>query len=112
MDNGLFQSPNSNLVMSTVSKDKLGIAGSVNGLIRNAGMVFGVSFSSVLLWSIMSKKVGYKVLTYVPGHSDAFTYSMHWVFFAESALCMIGVILTGIRIWNKKNRKENLEVLE
>lgn len=37
--NGLFQSPNNSLIMSTVPKDKLGIAGSINALVRNLGMI-------------------------------------------------------------------------
>lgn len=40
---GLFQSPNNSLIMSTVEKDKLGIAGSVNALIRNLGMSVGTA---------------------------------------------------------------------
>lgn len=35
---GLFQSPNNSLIISTVSKDKLVIAGSINALVRNMGM--------------------------------------------------------------------------
>jgi EmrB/QacA subfamily drug resistance transporter len=42
LGNGLFQSPNNSLIMSTVPKNKLGIAGSVNALIRNLGMVVGI----------------------------------------------------------------------
>ncbi len=40
LGNGLFQSPNNSLVMSSVEKTKLGIAGGVNALIRNLGFYF------------------------------------------------------------------------
>jgi len=109
MGNGMFQSPNTSLIMSTVPKDKLGIAGSINGLVRNAGMVLGVSLSSVWLWSFVSHKIGNKVLSFVPDRPDAFVYGMHWVFILEAAACLLGVALTGVRIWNKKNRNENKE---
>jgi len=69
--NGLFQSPNNSLVMSTVAKDKLGIAGSVNALIRNLGMVCGIALATTLLYSRMSYKVGYRVTDYVVGRNDA-----------------------------------------
>ena len=36
---GLFQSPNNSLIMSTVGRHQLGIAGSINALVRNMGMV-------------------------------------------------------------------------
>ena len=58
---GLFQSPNNSLIMSTVPKDKLGIAGSVNGLIRNLGMVCGIALATALLYNRMSYKIGYRV---------------------------------------------------
>ena len=100
--NGMFQSPNTSLIMGAVTKDKLGIAGSVNGLVRNAGMVLGVSLSSVWIWSFVSHSIGYKVLSYVPENPKAFVYGLHGVFIIEATTCLIGVILTGIRIWSRK----------
>ena len=108
LGNGMFQSPNTSLIMSTVAKDKMGIAGSINGLIRNAGMLLGVSFSSVWLWNFTSQKIGYKVLSFVPSRPDTFVYGMHWVFMIEAIACLVGVVLTGIRIWNRRNKKEEI----
>ncbi|WP_242976029.1 MFS transporter [Desulfosporosinus sp. FKB] len=42
---GLFQSPNNSSVMSSVPTIKLGIAGGINALLRNVGMVIGISYS-------------------------------------------------------------------
>ena len=42
---GLFQSPNNSSVMSSVPPAKLGVAGGINALVRNAGMVIGIAFS-------------------------------------------------------------------
>ncbi|GBG57401.1 MFS transporter [Sporomusaceae bacterium FL31] len=41
--NGLFQSPNNNSVLSSVSPNKLGIAAGLNALVRNVGMVSGTA---------------------------------------------------------------------
>ncbi|MBP2650020.1 MAG: drug resistance transporter, EmrB/QacA subfamily [Firmicutes bacterium] len=41
--NGLFQAPNNNSVISSVAKSKIGIAGSINALMRNIGMVSGTA---------------------------------------------------------------------
>jgi len=103
LGSGMFQSPNIALIMSTVPKDKMGIAGSINGLVRNVGMVLGVSLSSVLLWRLVSKNIGYQVLSYVPSRPDTFVYGMHWVLIIEAIICMVGVTLTGVRIWSKNN---------
>ncbi|MDR3599115.1 MAG: MFS transporter [Desulfosporosinus sp.] len=42
---GLFQSPNNSSVMSSVPTSKLGVAGGINALVRNVGMVIGIVFS-------------------------------------------------------------------
>ncbi|MDR3542887.1 MAG: MFS transporter [Desulfosporosinus sp.] len=42
---GLFQSPNNSSVMSSVPPAKLGVAGGINALVRNVGMVIGIAFS-------------------------------------------------------------------
>ena len=42
---GLFQSPNNSSVMSSVPPSKLGVAGGINALVRNVGMVIGIAFS-------------------------------------------------------------------
>ncbi|WP_125152054.1 MFS transporter [Clostridium rectalis] len=89
LGNGLFQSPNNSLVMSTVPKNKLGIAGSVNALVRNLGFVFGVSASTTILYNKMSSNIGYRVLGYVSGREDVFVYAMKWVYMEAAIICFI-----------------------
>ncbi|MFC0904433.1 MFS transporter [Clostridium sp. MT-14] len=105
--NGMFQSPNNVLVMSTVSKDKLGIAGSVNALVRNLGFVVGTSLATLLLYNRMSHKMGYRVIDYIKGRDDVFIYGMKYVYISAALFCIIGVCLTGFRLYNnriKRNR--------
>lgn len=103
--NGLFQAPNNSLVMSTVPKNKLGIAGSVNALVRNLGMVCGIALSTTILYNRMSYKIGYHVTDYVVGRSDAFIYGMKIVYITAAIICIIGSVLTSFRLFG---RKENL----
>lgn len=49
-----FQSPNNSSVMGSVPKNQLGIAGGLNALIRNLGMVSGATLS-VILFSFMTR---------------------------------------------------------
>lgn len=102
--NGLFQSPNNSLIMSTVPKDKLGIAGSINALVRNLGMVCGIALSTTLLYSRMSYKIGYHVTDFVVGRNDVFIYGMKTVYITAAAICMMGVILTAIRLFRSKDK--------
>lgn len=105
LGNGLFQSPNNSLIMSTVPKNKLGIAGSVNALIRNLGMVFGISYSTTLLYNRMSRKIGYHVVNYIGGRDDVFIYGMRYVYISAALICLAGAIITAFRLYGSKKRK-------
>ncbi|HWQ41780.1 MAG TPA: MFS transporter [Desulfosporosinus sp.] len=48
LGSGMFQSPNNSSVMSSVNPQKLGIAGGINSLVRNLGMVTGIAWSVAL----------------------------------------------------------------
>jgi EmrB/QacA subfamily drug resistance transporter len=107
--NGMFQSPNNSLVMSTVSKDKLGIAGSVNSLVRNFAMVLGTSLATLILYNRMSYKIGYRVVDYVNGRNDVFVYGMKYVYIFAAIICGIGAIITALRLYYSKKAKINHE---
>lgn len=104
--NGMFQSPNNSLVMSTVTRDKLGIAGSINALIRNLGMVIGTSLATMLLYNKMSEKAGYRVIDYVKGRDDIFIYGMKFVYISAAVLCIFGVLITAVRYYSGRKSKK------
>ena len=99
----LFQSPNNSIIMSSVEHNHLGIAGSINSLARNIGMVTGLSLSTTKLYSSMTQKAGYKVNGYINGRDDLFLYGMHIAFLVSFSLCFIAFIITGIRLYRKKS---------
>ena len=103
LGSGMFQSPNNSLIMSTVDKSKLGIAGSINGLIRNLGITVGIALSTSLLYTMMSSKIGYKVSGYVEGRADIFIYGMRFVFIGIAIISLIGAILTLLRLLRKED---------
>ena len=98
----LFQSPNNSIIMSSVAKNHLGIAGSINSLARNLGMVTGLSLSTTILYSAMSSQAGYKVTSYIEGRDDLFLYGIHIAFLVSFVLCFIALIITGYRLFDKK----------
>lgn len=102
LGNGLFQSPNNSLVMSTLPKHKLGIGGSVNALVRNLGMVCGISLATTLLYSSMSTKIGYHVTGYIEGRNDAFIYGMRIVYITAAAICSLGALITALRLYGRR----------
>lgn len=100
----MFQSPNTSLIMSTVQPNQTGVAGSINSLARNLGQVFGISLSTVILYNLMSGRLGYMVLDYVEGEEQVFVYAMHWVYLFMAMCSTIGATLTGLR-WMKGRKK-------
>lgn len=102
--NALFLSPNNSLVMSSAPGDKLGIAGSINAFVRNLGQSTGVTIATLILYSFMSVKMGSKVLGYVEGRDDIFLFGMKYVYIASALSCFIGVVITAIRLKQKRSR--------
>lgn len=101
----LFQPANNSLIMSTCPKNKLGIVGSINSLVRNLGQIVGITLSTSLLYSFMSHKVGYRVYDYIKGKDFVFVYGMRNVYLILVFLCLIGVLLTALRIFQTAKNK-------
>ncbi|ULT59207.1 MFS transporter [Neobacillus drentensis] len=100
--NGLFQSPNNSLVMSSVPRSQLGIAGSINSLTRNIGMVVGIAVATTTLFSVMSAKAGYRVTGLIPNRPDIFIDGMHIVLIGSASICFVAALLTGMRLFKAK----------
>lgn len=95
---GAFQSPNNALIMETVERKYLGIAGSVNSLIRNMAFVLGTSVATIILFVSMSHQLGYTVRTYLPAYPQVFLQGMHTAFFISLLLTSITWFLAGFRL--------------
>nr|WP_057874279.1 MFS transporter [Loigolactobacillus rennini] len=102
LGNGIFQAPNNTMVMSAVTEDDLGIAGGINALARNLGMVFGISIATTVLFSAMSYRYGQHVTTYLTQRPDIFIYGMHLSFIVSLLICLVATTITGVRLWRKK----------
>lgn len=102
---GLFQPPNNSLIMSKVPRTQLGSAGSVNSLVRNVGMVVGITLATTILFHEMSSKAGHRVTDLIPGQPAIFLSGMHLVFMTSSAICLVCAMLTGWRLVIMKKAK-------
>ncbi len=98
LGNGMFQSPNNSLVMSSVPRERVGIAGSINALVRNLGLVVGVSVSTLILYSAMSSKLGYKVTTFVAGREAEFASAMRVTYICAGLISFTGAAFTAFRL--------------
>ncbi|QIL49727.1 MFS transporter [Vagococcus hydrophili] len=92
--NAMFQAPNNTIIMSSVDKSEYGIAGSLNSLARNLGMVIGISLSTTILYQSMSSNLGEKVVGYVEGRPDIFVYGMHITYIVSFIICLLATVVT------------------
>lgn len=97
LGNAIFQSPNNTIVMSSVEKRQLGVAGGMNAFARNFGMVVGISAATTMLYSAMSQKYGSKVITYIPSRPDVFVYGMKISYALAFGICLLATIITAYR---------------
>lgn len=104
--NAAVQPPGNTLLMSGVSNENLGFAGSLAGLMRNIGITTGVMLGTSLLYNRMSAMIGYPVFGYVPGRNDVFVVGMHWVYGTLGALLILvtGLFCYVLLIGDKKKK--------
>ena len=105
LGSGMFQSPNTSMIMSSVTRDKLGMAGSINAFMRNMGMVLGTALATTLLYDLMSLKLGYKVTNFIDGQESVFIFGMRYVYITAAAICGAGVVLTALRLISRRKSK-------
>jgi len=103
----LFQSPNTSLIMSSVPQNKLGLAGSVNALVRNAGHAVGALLCTVILFSSMSSLYGQPVNDYVQGRPDLFIHGMRTTYLVFAGCSLAGALLTAFRLFSLKTIKRS-----
>jgi EmrB/QacA subfamily drug resistance transporter len=103
---GLFQSPNNAGVMSSVPKDKLGISGSMNSLIRNLGMTSGISISVAIFYSHMSSKLGSHVSALSSGNPELFISSMSFTYKIGAVIAIVGIVVALLRLVKTPNISE------
>ena len=73
--------------MSSVEKQDLGVAGSMNSFARNLGMVIGIALSTTILYRGMSEAYGERVTTYLANRPYIFIVGMRETFCRLSIMC-------------------------
>jgi EmrB/QacA subfamily drug resistance transporter len=92
---GIFSSPNTNVIMSSVSQKNYGQASATTGTARMIGMTFSLGIAGMA----MSFKLGDNAI--VPELYPAFLESMRTTFIICLFLCLIGIYASTARIEKK-----------
>jgi EmrB/QacA subfamily drug resistance transporter len=86
---GIFQSPNNSEAMGSVPKTKLGSGNGIMQLIKNLGMVIGMTFSTLIFASLMGGRSN--------ADATAFLESARWVYWGAAALSLFGAWISSLR---------------
>jgi MFS family permease len=89
---GLFSSPNSNVIMSSVDKRYYGQASATMGTMRLTGQAFSMGIATMAI----SFSMGNKMIT-TDLHAD-FMKSFHITFIIFAALCVAGTYTSSFRV--------------
>ena len=89
---GLFQSPNNSIVMGSVPKNRLGIAGGTLGVVRNLGMVTGIAISGAVYTSGLHSNQAAGLV-----YEAAFLGGFHDAFMVAAGICSVGVVTSLMR---------------
>jgi EmrB/QacA subfamily drug resistance transporter len=104
---GIFQTPNNNLLMSSVPRERLGIGSSFLSIVRSVGYSTGAALSATIVSAQLATVSGQSSLQDLRGPADAgdgapilvaFLLGYRYAYLTAAALCFIGAVLSAIRV--------------
>lgn len=94
LGSGLFQSPNNNSVISSVQREKMGVAGGMNALMRNIGMVTGTAMAVSIF---ENRRLGFLESILEPTavqNTSAFIHGFHSAIITGAVIAAIGAFIS------------------
>ncbi|HLG69947.1 MAG TPA: MFS transporter [Chloroflexota bacterium] len=104
---GLFNSPNTNALMSSVEQRQRGSAAGIYTMVMNTGQMLSIAIVFPLVLSRIPEDVMFKVFLYGGGMSGtpqalaAFEQGVHQAFLLSFAVTIIAVVVSGLRPANR-----------
>ena len=104
---GLFQTPNNNLLMSSVPRQRLGIGSSFLSIVRSLGNSVGAALAATIVSAQLVAVTGRTSLQHLGGDLGtedgapvlaAFLQGFHYTYLMAAVLCLVGAALSAIRV--------------
>jgi MFS family permease len=104
---GLFQTPNNNLLMSSLPRHRLGVGSSFLSIVRSLGNSVGAALAATLVSAQLLAVTGRTSLQHLGGNLAAedgasvlaaFLQGFHYTYLLAAALCLTGALLSAIRV--------------
>jgi EmrB/QacA subfamily drug resistance transporter len=93
----LFMSPNNSSIMGSVPKEQLGVAGGINALFRNLGMVSGTAFSLLIFSLVTALSVNSLSINSTNLETASFLKGFHAVLIFDAVCCFFAAIVNVSR---------------
>lgn len=104
---GLFASPNTNAIMSSVLPEKRGVAAGINSMLMNTGQMLSIAIVFPMVLSRIPEDIMFHVFLYGGGMSGqslmAFESGMHEAFLASFAITLLAAVISGLRPRTEKS---------
>ncbi len=88
---GLFSSPNTNAIMSSVDRRFYGVASGMNGTMRLLGQMLSMGIAMMIFAIIIGP------VQITPAYYPRFVLSLHYAFILFTAFCILGVFASLVR---------------
>ena len=88
---GLFSSPNTNVIMSSVDKRFYGVASGMNGTMRLLGQMLSMGIA-MMIFAVVTGPV-----EITPEYFPQFVASLHYAFILFTIFCIVGIFMSLVR---------------
>ncbi len=88
---GLFSSPNTNVIMSSVDKRFYGVASGINGTMRLLGQMLSMGIA-MMIFAVVTGPV-----EITPEYFPQFIASLHYAFILFTVFCIVGIFMSLVR---------------
>jgi EmrB/QacA subfamily drug resistance transporter len=104
---GIFQTPNNNLLMSSVPRHRLGVGSSVLSIVRSLGYSIGAALAAAIVSARLAAATGQTSLDFFHNAADggshsaalsAFLGGFHAACLAAALLCFGGAAISAVRV--------------
>jgi EmrB/QacA subfamily drug resistance transporter len=104
---GLFQTPNNNLLMSSLPRQRLGVGSSFLAIVRSLGNSVGAALAATIVSAQLVAATGRTSLESLGGNLGneagapvlaAFLQGFHYTYLMAAVLCLVGAALSAVRV--------------
>lgn len=94
---GLFQSPNNSTIMGSVPRTALGVAGSLQAVMRTLGQTVGIAVAGAVWATLVIMAAGQPVSPITAAPADALVQGFHGAMLLAGTIAALGIIPTLVR---------------